>query len=108
MGLTLVGDIASLQTQFEAIKEEVDKQFDKTILNLEETSWAIIRKKRDFLLRTTDWTMTPGCTVDQAAWAAYRQTLRDVPQTYLKDGYSAVVWPKAPTTNGPNTKFEAE
>ena len=35
MGLTLVGDIASLQTQFEAIKEEVDKQFDKTILNPE-------------------------------------------------------------------------
>ena len=63
MGLTLVGDIAALQTQFETIKEEVDKQFDKTILNLEETSWAIIRKKRDFLLRTTDWTMTPGCTV---------------------------------------------
>ena len=56
MGLTLVGDIATLQTQFETIKEEVDKQFDKTILNLEETSWAIIRKKRDFLLRTTDWT----------------------------------------------------
>ena len=49
MGLTLVGDIASLQNQFEVIKEEIDKQFDKTILNLEETSWAIIRKKRDFL-----------------------------------------------------------
>ena len=29
MGLTLVGDIATLQTQFETIKEEVDKQFDK-------------------------------------------------------------------------------
>ena len=81
MGLTLVGDIGSLQEQFKVIKEEIDKQFDKTILNLEETSWAIIRKKRDFLLRTTDWTMTTGCTVDQAAWAAYRQALRDIPQT---------------------------
>ena len=103
MGLTLVGDIASLQTQFEAIKEEVDKQFDKTILNLEETSWAIIRKKRDFLLRTTDWTMTPGCTVDQASWAAYRQSLRDIPQTYRVDGYNAVTWPTAPSTKGPHT-----
>ena len=103
MGLTLVGDIASLQTQFEAIKEEVDKQFDKTILNLEETSWAIIRKKRDFLLRTTDWTMTPGCTVDQEAWAAYRQALRDIPQTYKTAGYSAVKWPTTPSTKGPNT-----
>ena len=103
MGLTLVGDIAALQTQFEAIKEEVDKQFDKTILNLEETSWTIIRKKRDFLLRTTDWTMTPGCTVDQSAWASYRQSLRDIPQTYRVEGYSEVKWPTAPSTKGPHT-----
>ena len=103
MGLTLVGDIAALQTQFEVIKEEIDKQFDKTILNLEETRWAIIRKKRDFLLRTTDWTMTPGCTVDQAAWAAYRQSLRDIPQTYRVDGYGAVVWPTVQSTKGPHT-----
>ena len=101
MGLTLVGDIAALQTQFEAIKEEVDKQFDKTILNLEETSWAIIRKKRDFLLRTTDWTMTVGCTVDQAAWASYRQSLRDIPQTFTD--YTKVTWPTVPSTKGPNT-----
>ena len=103
MGLTLVGDIASLQNQFEEIKEEGDKQFDKTILNLEETSWAIIRKKRDFLLRTTDWTMTPGCTVDQSAWASYRQSLRDIPQTYRVEGYSEVKWPTAPSTKGPHT-----
>jgi len=101
MGLTLVGDIAALQTQFTAIKEEIDKQFDKTILNLEETSWAIIRKKRDFLLRTTDWTMTVGCTLDQAAWAAYRQTLRDIPQTFTD--YTKVTWPTVPSTKGPNT-----
>jgi len=103
MGLTLVGDIASLQKQFEVIKEEIDKKFDKTILNLEETSWAIIRKKRDFLLHTTDWTMTPGCSVDQAAWAAYRQSLRDIPQTYRVAGYSAVKWPTVPSTKGPHT-----
>ena len=101
MGLTLVGDIASLQNQFEVIKEEIDKQFDKTILNLEETSWVIIRKKRDFLLRTTDWTMTVGCTVDQSAWAAYRQSLRDVPQTFTD--YTKVTWPTAPSTKGPHT-----
>ena len=101
MGLTLVGDIGALQTQFTAIKEEIDKQFDKTILNLEETSWVIIRKKRDFLLRTTDWTMTVGCTVDQSAWSAYRQSLRDIPQTFTD--YTKVTWPTAPSTKGPNT-----
>ena len=106
MGLTTVGDLAALQKQFEAIKEEIDKKFDKTILDLEETSWNIIRKKRDYLLWTTDWSMTPGCTVDQASWAAYRQALRDIPQTYASSGFASVVWPKAPTTNGPNTKSE--
>ena len=108
MGLSTFGDISVLQKQFEDIKAEIDKQFDRAILKLDETSWDIIRKKRDFLLRTTDWTMTPGCTVDQPAWAAYRQALRDICQTYASSGYASVVWPKAPTTNGPNTKFEAE
>jgi hypothetical protein len=108
MGLSTFGDISSLQRQFEDIKAEIDKQFDTAILKLDETSWEIIRKKRNFLLRTTDWTMTPGCTVDQAAWAAYRQSLRDIPQTYASSGFASVVWPKVPTTNGPNTKFEAE
>ena len=102
-GLTLIGDISSLQSQFESIKTEIDKQFDTTILALEETSWAIIMKKRDFLLRTTDWTMTPGCTVDQSAWAAYRQSLRDIPQTFRVDGFDKVVWPTAPSTKGPHT-----
>ena len=108
MGLTTVGDLASLQKQFEAIKEEIDRKFDKTILDLEETSWNIIRKKRDYLLWTTDWSMTPGCTVDQASWAAYRQAVRDIPQTYKSSGFASVIWPKAPSTNGPNTKFEGE
>ena len=108
MGLSTFGDVSLLQRQFEDIKAEIDKQFDRAILKLDETSWEIIRKKRDFLLRTTDWTMTPGCTVDQAAWAAYRQTLRDIPPTYAKAGYGSVVWPKAPSTNGPNTKWEVE
>ena len=108
MGLSTFGDVSLLQRQFEDIKAEIDKQFDRAILKLDETSGEIIRKKRDFLLRTTDWTMTPGCTVDQAAWAAYRQTLRDIPQTYAKAGYGSVVWPIAPSTNGPNTKWEVE
>ena len=104
MSLTTFGDFSDLRVQFEAIKSVIDKHFDETILALDETSWAVIRKKRDYLLWTTDWTMTPGCTVDQAAWAAYRQALRDIPQTYSSSGYSSVTWPKAPSTSGPNTK----
>ena len=101
MGLSTFGDVSLLQRQFEDIKAEIDKQFDRAILKLDETSWDIIRKKRDFLLRTTDWTMTPGCTVDQAQWSAYRQNLRDIPQTYSK--LEDISWPTKPSTAGPNS-----
>ena len=66
-------------------------------------TWDDIRKKRDELIRESDWTMIPGCTADQAQWAAYRQTLRDIPTTYAETGPESVVWPRKPSTSGPNT-----
>lgn len=68
-----------------------------------EVTWDTIREKRDQLIRDSDWTMIPGATVDQAAWAAYRQVLRDLPQTYAASGPESVVWPTEPSTAGPNT-----
>ena len=64
-------------------------------------TWDTIRSQRDQLIRDTDWTMIPGATVDQAQWAAYRQILRDLPQTYTNP--EDVVWPVKPSTTGPNT-----
>ena len=66
-------------------------------------TWDDIRTKRDEILRTTDWTMTTGATVDQAQWAAYRQVIRDIPQTYKDKTPDDVVWPTQPSTAGPNT-----
>ena len=66
-------------------------------------TWADIRAKRDEILQNTDWTMTTGATVDQAQWAAYRQTIRDIPQTYKDKTPDDVVWPTQPSTAGPNT-----
>jgi len=66
-------------------------------------SWSDIRSKRDTILRSTDWTMTTGASVDQAQWAAYRQTLRDLPQTYKDKTPDDVVWPTQPSTTGPNS-----
>ena len=68
-----------------------------------EVTWDTIRAKRDQLIRESDWTMIPGATVDQAAWSAYRQVLRDLPQTYSATGPESVVWPTEPSTAGPNT-----
>ena len=66
-------------------------------------TWDDIRSKRDGILSSTDWTMTTGATVDQAQWAAYRQNLRDLPQTYKDKTPDDVVWPTQPSTAGPNT-----
>ena len=66
-------------------------------------TWDNIRATRDQILRDTDWTMTTGATVDQAQWAAYRQNLRDLPQTYKDKTPDDVVWPTQPSTKGPNS-----
>ena len=55
---------------------------------------ANARKKRNKLLSASDWTQVTDAAVDQAAWATYRQELRDIPQ---QEGFpDAVVWPAQP------------
>lgn len=57
-------------------------------------AYAGLRAERDALLAASDWTQVPDAPVDAAAWAKYRQALRDLPAT-TKDPAS-VKWPKAP------------
>lgn len=71
--------------------------------DVEALTWDSIRATRDQILKDTDWTMTTGATVDQAQWAAYRQVIRDIPQTYKDKTPDDVVWPTQPSTAGPNT-----
>lgn len=42
-------------------------------------AWGRLRSLRDQILQSCDWTQVPDAPVDQAAWAAYRQALRDLP-----------------------------
>jgi hypothetical protein len=69
-------------------------------------TWDDIRAKRDQLIKDSDWVMIPDATVNQAAWAQYRQILRDLPQTYAATGPESVVWPEPPSTAGPNAEEE--
>ena len=55
---------------------------------------AEVRAQRDRLLTASDWTQVIDAPVDQAAWATYRQALRDIPQ---QEGFpQTVVWPTQP------------
>ncbi len=85
------------QTYLEWAKTNTAEAVDDTL------TWDNIRAKRDGILQSTDWTMTTGATVDQAQWAAYRQNIRDIPQTYKDKTPDDVVWPTQPSTAGPNT-----
>lgn len=70
-----------------------------------EDDWEQVRSKRDGLLAGSDWTMTTGATIDQAQWSAYREKLRDIPQTYKNVSHplTEVVWPTTPSSKGPNS-----
>jgi len=59
-----------------------------------EEAWAALRGRRDWLLGKTDWTQVPDAPVDQAAWAEYRQALRDLPEQ--TEDPRDVVWPEPP------------
>jgi len=54
-----------------------------------------IRDTRDRLLKDCDWTQVNDAPVDQKAWAAYRQALRDLPAT-ITDPTQPVDWPEPP------------
>lgn len=61
-----------------------------------ESQWSKIRKQRDSLLQSCDWTQLPDVTIsNKADWAAYRQALRDI--TNQEDPYN-IVWPSDPNT----------
>ena len=52
------------------------------------------RFKRDTLLSQSDWTQVADAPVDQAAWATYRQVLRDVT---TQVGFPETIdWPAVP------------
>jgi len=55
--------------------------------------WRAVRAERNKLLAQCDWTQLPDVPVDAAAWALYRQALRDI--TTQADPFN-IVWPTAP------------
>ena len=73
---------------------ELDAQAEAADLDMNH-----VRGQRDGQLRGSDWTQIGDATLgDHTAedWQTYRQTLRDIPQTYSR--MSEVVWPEDPPT----------
>lgn len=61
----------------------------------DEWVWERLRNRRNALVAETDWRVTPDASWDVAPWTAYRQALRDLPDS-TTDPRKAV-WPQPPS-----------
>jgi len=75
------------EAEWATMKEEWEAGADERVA-------TEIRTERDAKLTSCDWTQVIDAPVDQAAWAIYRQALRDLPS---QEGFpNEVTWPTEP------------
>lgn len=86
---------ADWKTQCVSRDKRVIRKRSKDIATRElAEAWRALRARRSQLLSASDWTQVPDAPVDQAAWRAYRQALRDLPVNTTDP--RNVEWPEAP------------
>jgi hypothetical protein len=68
---------------------------DQLVAEAIKKAWRELRLSRRRLLNNSDWTQVPDAPVDSAAWAVYRQQLRDLPANTTDP--RNVVWPEPPS-----------
>ena len=87
------GDDITIQTHFSG------DDTAKTARLLAE-QWTYIRRERDRLLTSTDWTQASDTALTSAkvtAWATYRTSLRDLPSDQSSETtYADITWPSQP------------
>jgi hypothetical protein len=69
----------------------------------EQVDTSAVRAVRYDLLAASDWTQLPDAPLsddERAAWATYRQELRDVPAAQSDVAIDSIVWPTPPQANG--------
>ena len=72
---------------------DVAPMTDEDLAQRTATQWQVVRTQRNQMLKDTDWTQVADAPVDKAAWATYRQALRDI--TTQADPFK-ITWPKHP------------
>ena len=68
---------------------------DQLVAETIKKAWRELRLSRRRLLSNSDWTQVPDAPVDSAAWAVYRQQLRDLPANTTDP--RNVEWPEPPS-----------
>tara|TARA_R110000744_G_scaffold21830_1_gene56224 strand:+ start:223 stop:504 length:282 start_codon:yes stop_codon:yes gene_type:complete len=80
---------------FTAAEEaEWDVEEAEELAGADDRAAAKVREDRNAKLVSSDWTQVADAPVDQAAWATYRQVLRDIPS---QTGFpNTIDWPTEP------------
>ena len=79
------------------VAETVVNNQDQADADALESSWDRLRRERDSLLTSSDWTQyndSPLTDEVKTSWSVHRQELRDLPSNTVDP--DAVVWPVAP------------
>ncbi len=89
-----------MDTTINVITGEIKKsslsidQINQREIQRQEFAASTVRDDRNAKLSESDWTQVADAPVDQAAWATYRQALRDIPS---QAGFpNTVNWPTEP------------
>lgn len=88
-----IHDVSTGET---VVREMNDAEFAdwQAVQPTEAQQAAAVRSERNARLTASDWTQVADAPVDQAAWATYRQALRDVTG---QEGFPWTIdWPEAP------------
>ena len=72
----IFADIAATETSSAKTAAEQEAAY---IAQCDANQASLVRQERDTKLKSCDWTQVADSPVDKAAWATYRQALRDVP-----------------------------
>lgn len=76
---------------------EVQPMTDQEIQSAKDSAMAQIRAQRNVLLKQSDYTqIADNPDPKKAEWAAYRQTLRDLPANITGDPRTFTDWPTDP------------
>lgn len=92
-GVVEVGDYPEFATSYNFVSNAWIVDTDRET----QAQWDDLRSKRATLLNKSDWTQVPDSPLSdeqKAAWATYRQALRDLP-SQTNDPQNAV-WPTPP------------
>ena len=95
LGCQVDNGIESPLTETQAEERIIKRLNSPAPLTESEINLLNLRKARNAKLAETDWTQSRDVTLtNDAAWATYRQALRDITDTY--SSLDTVVWPTKP------------